>query len=122
MVLSLFVGFINGFLVVRTGIPSFLITLGTFFVLQGANLGITKLVTGAVSTKKVSDMEGFDSAKMLVLRHHSTSSGVTVKITVIWWLLFVLLVHLDPEPDQDRQLDLRGRRGTHRARGRSVYR
>ena len=33
MILSLFIGFINGFLVVRTGIPSFLITLGTFFVL-----------------------------------------------------------------------------------------
>ena len=34
----------------RTGIPSFLITLGTFFVLQGANLGVTKLVTGSVSS------------------------------------------------------------------------
>ena len=40
------IGFLNGYLVMRTGIPSFLITLGTFFVLQGANLGVTKLVTG----------------------------------------------------------------------------
>ena len=90
MVVSLFVGFINGFLVVRTGIPSFLITLGTFFVLQGANLGVTKLVTGAVSTQNVSDMEGFDSAKMLFASSFDIF-GVTVKITVIWWLLFVLL-------------------------------
>jgi simple sugar transport system permease protein len=28
------IGFINGYLVMRTGIPSFLITLGTFFILQ----------------------------------------------------------------------------------------
>ena len=62
LLLALFIGFINGYLVVRDGDPvSFLITLGTFFVLQGANLGVTKLVTGAVSTQNVSDMEGFDS-------------------------------------------------------------
>ena len=43
----------------RTGIPSFLITLGTFFVLQGANLGVTKLVTGAVSTPNINQMDGY---------------------------------------------------------------
>jgi len=90
MILSLCIGFINGFLVVRTGIPSFLITLGTFFVLQGANLGITKLVTGAVSTQNVSDMQGFDSAKA-VFASSFDIFGVTVKITVVWWLLFVLV-------------------------------
>ena len=45
------IGFLNGYLVVRTGIPRFLITLGTFFVLQGANLGVTKLLTGPVATR-----------------------------------------------------------------------
>ncbi len=90
MILSLFIGFINGFLVVRTGIPSFLITLGTFFVLQGVNLGVTKLVTGAVSTQNVSDMEGFDSAKAIFASSFDIF-GVTVKITVLWWFLFVLV-------------------------------
>jgi len=90
MILSLSIGFINGFLVVRTGIPSFLITLGTFFVLQGVNLGVTKLVTGAVSTQNVSDMQGFDSAKA-VFASSFDIFGVTVKITVVWWLLFVLV-------------------------------
>ena len=32
---SLAIGFLNGWIVVKTGIPSFLITLGTFFMLQG---------------------------------------------------------------------------------------
>jgi simple sugar transport system permease protein len=90
MILSLSIGFINGFLVVRTGIPSFLITLGTFFVLQGVNLGVTKLVTGAVSTQNVSDMEGFDSDKAIFASSFDIF-GVTVKITVVWWLLFVLV-------------------------------
>jgi simple sugar transport system permease protein len=35
LIFCLGVGFINGYLVMRTGIPSFLITLGMFFVLQG---------------------------------------------------------------------------------------
>jgi len=90
LILAMFIGFINGFLVVRTGIPSFLITLGTFFVLQGVNLGVTKLVTGAVSTQNVSDMQGFDSAKA-VFASSFDIFGVTVKITVVWWLLFVLV-------------------------------
>ena len=34
LAVSLAVGFLNGWIVVRTGIPSFLVTLGTFFMLQ----------------------------------------------------------------------------------------
>ena len=61
----LLIGFINGYLVVKTGIPSFLVTLGTFFVLQGANLGVTKLVTGTVATPNISDIDGFDSCEAI---------------------------------------------------------
>jgi ribose/xylose/arabinose/galactoside ABC-type transport system permease subunit len=42
LVFALAIGFLNGYLVMRSGIPSFLITLGTFFVLQGANLGVNE--------------------------------------------------------------------------------
>ncbi len=90
LILALFIGFINGYLVVKTGIPSFLITLGTFFILQGVNLGVTKLVTGAVSTQNISDMEGF-SFLNAIFSSSFTVFGVTVRITVVWWLLFVLL-------------------------------
>ena len=61
LIFCLAIGFLNGYLVMRTGIPSFLITLGTFFVLQGANLGITKLVTGSVSSTDISQIQGYDS-------------------------------------------------------------
>jgi simple sugar transport system permease protein len=58
LIFCLAVGFLNGYLVMRTGIPSFLITLGMFFVLQGANLGVTKLVTGSVSSPNIDQMDG----------------------------------------------------------------
>ena len=35
-------------MVVRTGLLSFIVTLATFFVLQGVNLGVTKAITGTV--------------------------------------------------------------------------
>ena len=60
---AFFIGCINGYLVVKTGIPSFLVTLGTFFVLQGANLGVTKLVTGAVATPERLGHRRFSTAE-----------------------------------------------------------
>jgi simple sugar transport system permease protein len=90
LVLCLGIGFLNGYLVMRTGIPSFLITLGTFFVLQGANLGVTKLVTGSVSSPNINQMAGYDSLNW-IFAHEWQIGSVTLSITVIWWLLFVAL-------------------------------
>ncbi|MGW7549572.1 ABC transporter permease, partial [Streptomyces sp. NPDC054770] len=63
LVVSLAIGFLNGWLVVKTGLPSFLITLGTFLILQGMNLAVTKLVTGNVATDDISNMDGFSQAQ-----------------------------------------------------------
>jgi len=86
----LVIGFLNGYLVMRTGIPSFLITLGTFFILQGANLGVTKLVTGSVSSPNIDQMDGYASLNW-IFAHEFQIGSVTLNITVIWWLLFVAL-------------------------------
>ena len=47
LVLALAVGFFNGYLVMKTKIPSFLITLGTLLMLTGANIAVTKLDFGS---------------------------------------------------------------------------
>lgn len=88
LLFCLAVGFLNGYLVMRTGIPSFLITLGTFFVLQGANLGVTKLVTGSVSSTDVSRIDGYDSLGAIFASSFEIGS-VVVWGTVVWWILFV---------------------------------
>ncbi len=90
LVFSLTVGFINGWLVVRTGIPSFLVTLSTFFMLSGINLGMTKFVTGNVATDDVSDMDGFDSAKAVFASTFEVG-GAQIRITLVWWIVFVLI-------------------------------
>jgi len=87
---SLAIGFLNGYLVMKTGIASFLITLGTFFVLQGVNLGVTKLVTGSVSTPNINQMDGYHSLKT-VFAYTWEIGSVRLSITVLWWILFVAL-------------------------------
>lgn len=90
LIISLSIGAINGYLVTKTGIHSFLITLAMFLMLQGINLAVTKLVTGQVATPTISDMEGYSSAKAFFASSFEVF-GVDVQITVIWWLLFVAL-------------------------------
>ena len=90
LVVALAVGFINGYLVVKTGIPSFLVTLGTFFMLRGLNLAITKQVTGNVGTNDVANIDGFDSAQKVFASSFSVG-GVSIRITLLWWILFVAL-------------------------------
>jgi simple sugar transport system permease protein len=90
LVVALLVGFINGYLVVKTGIPSFLVTLGTFFMLRGLNLAVTKLITGNVGTNDVSTIDGFNSAQKVFSSSFSIG-GVQIRITLLWWILFILV-------------------------------
>jgi simple sugar transport system permease protein len=90
LVVALAVGAFNGYMLVRTGLPSFLITLGSFLILQGANLAVTKWYTGNVATDSISDMDGFDQARK-VFASEISIGGVDVKITVFYWLVFAAL-------------------------------
>ncbi|MFF2542070.1 ABC transporter permease [Kitasatospora sp. NPDC058063] len=82
---TLAVGWFNGWMLGRTRLPSFIVTLGTFLMLTGANLGVTKAISGTVSTKSISDMEGFASCRWL-FASEVTVGGLTIKATVWWWL------------------------------------
>ncbi|ARQ72453.1 ribose ABC transporter permease [Streptomyces marincola] len=90
LVLSLAIGAFNGLMLVRTRLPSFLITLGTFLMLQGLNLAITKAVTGNVATDSIRDMEGFEQARQ-VFSSTLGIGGTNIRVTVLWWLGFAAL-------------------------------
>ncbi len=90
LAVSLGVGALNGFLLIRTGLPSFLVTLGTFLMLQGLNLAVTKLLTGNVATDSISDMDGFGQARK-VFASSVDIAGAQFKITVFWWLGFAAI-------------------------------
>lgn len=85
---SLAIGLINGWLLMRTKLPSFIVTLSTFLMLTGLNLALTRLIGGSVSSPSISTMDGFDAAKA-VFASSVTIAGVNVRITVFYWIALV---------------------------------
>ncbi len=90
LVFSLGVGAFNGWLVMRTRLPSFIVTLGTFFALQGLNLGVTTLVTGTVQVSGIASAPGYATAGYLFASTF-TAGATTFPISIIWWVLVTLL-------------------------------
>ena len=60
LIIAMGIGFLNGFMVVRSGLPSFIITLGTFFMLRGFNLWLTQRVTGQTQVTGIEDEPGYE--------------------------------------------------------------
>jgi simple sugar transport system permease protein len=85
LLVTLALGAFNGIMLVRTRLPSFIITLGTFLMLTGLNLGLTKLISGTVATKSIGDMQGFPSCRDLFASHW-TIGAVDLQVTILWWL------------------------------------
>jgi len=85
LVVALALGFFNGYVVIRTGLPSFIVTLGTFLMLQGLNLGITKAITDNVLVSGLTSAGGFDSAQR-VFASTVDVFGTSLRITILWWV------------------------------------
>lgn len=85
---GLVVGFLNGITVVKTRLPSFIVTLATFFVLQGVNAAGTLKLTGQTAIQDIDTASGFASAR------HLFASDLTVysyKVKVIWWVALTVV-------------------------------
>ncbi|GAA0896232.1 ABC transporter permease [Virgisporangium aurantiacum] len=89
LALVLTVGFLNGYLVVRTGLPSFIITLGTFLMLQGLNLGVTKIVTDTVQVNNFDQVAGY-SVLHAVMASTITIGGTGFQIAILWWIVVTI--------------------------------
>ncbi|USX50387.1 ABC transporter permease [Lentzea sp. HUAS12] len=87
---ALAVGALNGWLVMRTGLPSFIVTLGSFLALQGLNLGITRLVTGSVQVSGMREAAGYESAGFLFASTFQIG-GTSFYVSIIWWVLFTVV-------------------------------
>ena len=86
LAVALAIGFLNGYVVVRTGLPSFIITLGTFLGLQGLNLGVTKAITGTVQVGGLQNVDGFSSAH-LVFASALDLGGTLFLVSIVWWIV-----------------------------------
>ena len=78
LALGLIVGLVNGFLTVRTAVPSLIVTLGTLFAMQGLVLGLSVMLTGTTSVALYAP----DWTKFLFGRFIANS----FQVIIFWWL------------------------------------
>jgi simple sugar transport system permease protein len=83
LLFGLAVGFINGITVVKSKLPSFIVTLATFFVLQGVNAAGTLKLTGTTAIQDIDTAPGFDAAHRIFA---SDISHYAFKAKVLWWI------------------------------------
>jgi simple sugar transport system permease protein len=86
------VGLVNGYLVLRTGVPSFIVTLGTLFAVSGILLGATVVLTGTTSIAI--------KAPEIVKTMFGMYFGAGFQVLILWWVAitaaFYFFMHLSP--------------------------
>jgi simple sugar transport system permease protein len=103
LVVALAIGFLNGFLVMKTGLPSFIVTLGTFFVLRGVNLAVVKQIIHQVSVVDFQSATGYAAGNKVFgsyIQIHLgwlpwvkiPSTGILRIYAATWWALAVIIL------------------------------
>jgi simple sugar transport system permease protein len=77
------VGLVNGITVIRTRLPSFIVTLATFFILQGVNAAGTLKLTGTTAIEDIDSAHGFNSARDVFA---ADLTHWAFKVKVLWWI------------------------------------
>lgn len=90
LLVAVLIGITNGYIVMRTGLPSFIVTLGSLYILRGAATGITVLLTGQTQ------VSGLDQAAGYPLAHAIFASAIPIAgqgfpIEIVWCLALVAL-------------------------------
>jgi simple sugar transport system permease protein len=103
LVVALAIGFLNGFLVMKTGVPSFIVTLGTFFVLRGVNLAVVKQIIHQVSVVDFQAAPGYAAGNKLFGSYitvdlgwlpwvHIPATGILRIYAATWWAIAVIIL------------------------------
>ena len=90
LIFAVLIGMLNGYLVMRTRLPSFIITLGTSYILFGTTTGLTTIVAnGLTVVNGVDHAPGYSSAHALFAT--ALGGGQQFPIEIIWALVLVAL-------------------------------
>jgi simple sugar transport system permease protein len=82
MVLTTILGVINGLIVVRTGLPSFIVTLATLYIISGA----TQALTAQITQITYIPIEPAKIAADPIAWIFNWSIG-NFKVSILWWIL-----------------------------------
>jgi simple sugar transport system permease protein len=102
---AVLIGYVNGVLVIRTGLPSFIVTLAALFILRGLTIAITRAVTGRTQVPYITEgLEGNFSVDLfagtafqgifrwladiglIATRPDGLPAVAGLPVSVLWWL------------------------------------
>ncbi len=83
--LSLVIGFLNGLVVTRTRLPSFIVTLASLFIFRGVTIGVTRQLTGRTQ------LGGLDTSKIGFVEPLFSGHIGSFSVSIIWWLAIAAL-------------------------------
>jgi simple sugar transport system permease protein len=87
---ALAVGFINGYLVTRTRLPSFIITLGSLFIIRGLTIAFTRAMTGRTQVGSLDRAPGYEVMNAL-FGITIPIGGANFPISILWWIAVAAL-------------------------------
>ncbi|MFN8453972.1 MAG: ABC transporter permease [Anaerolineae bacterium] len=90
LVLALAIGFFNGYMVVKTKLPSFIITLGSLFIVRGATIGFTRLITGRTQVGSLDDVAGYELLRV-IFGSDIKIGGANFSVAILWWFAVAAL-------------------------------
>ena len=82
LALCLVIGFLNGYAVVRTGLPSFIVTLATLFIVRGLTITSARGLTRRTQLGGLDDVPGYESARILF----GSDPLAGFRVSILWWV------------------------------------
>lgn len=82
LVAGMIIGLCNGLAVVKTNLPSFIVTLATNFIVIGATMGFSRLIANVTSGSIIVT----DSSKFVFAARWGQAN-----ISILWWIIAALL-------------------------------
>ncbi|MBA2702133.1 MAG: ABC transporter permease [Chloroflexi bacterium] len=89
MLLTTMLGVLNGVIVVRTGLPSFIVTLATLFLFRGATQVLTAEITNITFIPIDRTLIANDPIAWLF--NWSGGPGSGIKVSILWWIAIAAL-------------------------------
>src|SRR5262245_42048707 len=91
MVLTTLLGVVNGLLVVRTGLPSFIVTLATLFIIKGVTTVMTASITNITYIPISRDLVHADPLGQLFSWSLPLGGTADLKVSIVWWVVLALI-------------------------------
>ena len=86
LLIAVGIGVLNGAMVVKSGLPSFIVTLGVFFALRGFNLWLTQQVTDQTQVTGIENADGYSFARKVFASDFVHIGRTGFKVSILWFV------------------------------------